>query len=302
MAGGSIDPAMPWDVPIDLPQGIKPFRRALVTDAGIGVLIERFEPNRLPEHSHPQWQIAISPGDGVCIVHWRDAGGQLVSKRLTGGQVWIVPPGRGHWVDLLVEGEVIVVYAHPARVHHLDALTAEVSTGLLSEYVSAEPMIAELCQELRQFCDRPSSLSPVRLAGTAKLLAVLVLDAEAALRESAVGPALGRAAEVVERVQTHINHSIRESLSVKALAEEIGICPRHFRRLFRRAKGMTPQEYLWSRRTAYAKTLLAGGRHNVSEAAAEAGFADQAHLNRRFRKVYGVAPGVFLPRTRPPQT
>lgn len=43
-------------------------------------------------------------------------------------------------------------------------------------------------------------------------------------------------------------------------------------------------------RVARAKAMLAAGEPPAS-AAARTGFADQAHLTRRMRAVYGVTPG-----------
>jgi AraC-like DNA-binding protein len=41
-----------------------------------------------------------------------------------------------------------------------------------------------------------------------------------------------------------------------------------------------------------ARRLLAQGS-SPARAAAEAGFADQAHLTRWFRRYYGVTPGAY---------
>lgn len=298
MAGADREPSPFWDAPADLPHGAKPFRRALVSDSGISVLLERLEANFFAEHSHLHWQVAFLFGDATCTVHWCGPDGQVVNRELKGGEVWIIPPGIGHWLEWTEEDDVVVVYIHPVRVKHLEGLT-EVSIGDLTDYVSAEPFVAELCQELRQFCGRPAGHSATRIANTASLLAVVVMETEAALRSAGDTVVLGRAAQVVERVKSHVAKSLREELSVTRLAKELGVSPRHFRRLYRRATGMSPQEYLWSRRTAHAKSLLASGNYNVTEAAFEAGFTDTTHMNRHFRAVYGVPPRAFLPRRRP---
>jgi len=44
--------------------------------------------------------------------------------------------------------------------------------------------------------------------------------------------------------------------------------------------------------TALRRRLLSGGI-SPARAATEAGFADQAHLNRWFRRYYGVTPGAY---------
>jgi AraC-like DNA-binding protein len=61
---------------------------------------------------------------------------------------------------------------------------------------------------------------------------------------------------------------------------------RHFRACF----GTSPYRYLVMRRLDRARALIAGGAP-LSEAAIAAGFADQSHLNRHFKRAYGLAPG-----------
>lgn len=46
------------------------------------------------------------------------------------------------------------------------------------------------------------------------------------------------------------------------------------------------------RRLALARRAIATGRP-LALAAAEAGFADQSHLTRQFKRAYGLTPGRF---------
>src|SRR5262249_56889635 len=62
--------------------------------------------------------------------------------------------------------------------------------------------------------------------------------------------------------------------------------PRHFRRAF----GTSPDRYRTMRRLALARTAIESGEP-LARAAAEAGFADQSHLTRQFKRTYGLTPG-----------
>ena len=63
-------------------------------------------------------------------------------------------------------------------------------------------------------------------------------------------------------------------------------------RAFTGAYGLAPSDYQRQLRVRAARRLLSQG---VSPAlvAAQAGFADQAHLTRWFRRYYGVTPGAY---------
>ncbi|WP_371825569.1 AraC family transcriptional regulator [Achromobacter sp. GbtcB20] len=62
---------------------------------------------------------------------------------------------------------------------------------------------------------------------------------------------------------------------------------------FARRYGLPPQAWLRNWRVARARVLLRGGLP-LADAAQAVGFADQAHLTRVFKQVYGSPPGVLV--------
>jgi AraC-like DNA-binding protein len=61
---------------------------------------------------------------------------------------------------------------------------------------------------------------------------------------------------------------------------------RHFRQAF----GTSPDRYRTMRRLALARSAIESGLP-LAEAAAFAGFADQSHMTRQFKRTYGLTPG-----------
>ena len=82
------------------------------------------------------------------------------------------------------------------------------------------------------------------------------------------------------------------------LAAEAGLSRYQLLRSFRAEVGMPPYAWLAQHRVARARLLLDRG-HRPAEAAALAGFADQAHLTRWFRRVVGVTPGAYAASVHP---
>lgn len=111
---------------------------------------------------------------------------------------------------------------------------------------------------------------------------------------------LGRMASM-QRVLDCIESQLDGTLHLETLAAEAGLSPFHFVRAFAAAFHVTPHQYLQARRAARAKTLLAL-RATPVDAAAAAGLADQSHLNRWFKRAYGVTPAQYQQQigTRPP--
>jgi AraC-like DNA-binding protein len=72
-------------------------------------------------------------------------------------------------------------------------------------------------------------------------------------------------------------------------------------RAFTQAYGLAPSDYQRQLRVQAARRLLGAGVA-PARAAAEAGFADQAHLTRWFRRYYGVTPGAYRAAAGAPET
>jgi len=95
------------------------------------------------------------------------------------------------------------------------------------------------------------------------------------------------AARVRELIQDSTGDVGGEELTADDLAAAAG-CSRYAAyRAFRTAYGLSPSDYQRQLRVQTARRLLSAGVAPAS-AAAEAGFADQAHLTRWFRRYYGV--------------
>lgn len=81
-----------------------------------------------------------------------------------------------------------------------------------------------------------------------------------------------------------------EAIDLQALGQAAGLSPFHLHRLYRRVYGLTPAEHRLEARLRLARRLILAGVA-IAEAATSAGFADQSHLNRAFRKLMGTSPG-----------
>ncbi len=81
-------------------------------------------------------------------------------------------------------------------------------------------------------------------------------------------------------------------LSAETMAARLGSSRWAVYRAFRARYRMAPSEYQRLLRVRAARRLLAAG-HTPAEAAAAAGFADQAHLTRWFARCLGITPGAY---------
>ena len=87
--------------------------------------------------------------------------------------------------------------------------------------------------------------------------------------------------------------------TVASLAANAGLSPRQFRRRFVEAVDLSPREYgnIWRFRRCVL-SLLEDHDTAWTRRAVTAGFADQSHLIREFRRLGGMAPQEFVRRLR----
>ncbi len=79
--------------------------------------------------------------------------------------------------------------------------------------------------------------------------------------------------------------------SAAALADETGIGLRTLQRRFMEHVGVSPRQHLRWLRFERARQLLSRRDHRSADIAMAAGYSDQAHFVREFRRFAGVTPG-----------
>ncbi|MFN3436117.1 MAG: DNA-3-methyladenine glycosylase 2 family protein [Acidovorax sp.] len=81
-----------------------------------------------------------------------------------------------------------------------------------------------------------------------------------------------------------------EGATVARLAERLGVSDRHLRRIFESALGVSPLQYLQTRRLLTAKQLLTDTAMPVTQVALASGFASVRRFNAAFSGHYGLNP------------
>src|SRR5262249_36550676 len=78
--------------------------------------------------------------------------------------------------------------------------------------------------------------------------------------------------------------------SMTAVAARLGITDRHLRRIFAATHGVTPLQYLQTRRLLLAKQLLTDSALPVAEVALASGFTSLRRFNAAFVEHYRLQP------------
>ncbi len=115
----------------------------------------------------------------------------------------------------------------------------------------------------------------------------------AARFEAAIGAPgwLTRADEIV-------HDTFRQRVSVADIAQEVGVHRAKLARVYKQHRGLAIGTHVRQLRLAWVASMLTKSTESLSSIAIQAGFADQSHLTREFKRHYGLPPGAYRSATR----
>jgi len=231
------------------------------------------------------WQTIRSDYE-LCVIERGGADWRVGRRRFssTAGAVHVLPPATFHCAaDAVAPADFTVVLLSPERLAPFAEARRSFGTG--SFKVDAAPLARSVLALARAVAaSEPPLLAESALAEVLETLRSTT---------GTVGPTPSRAPHAVRRMRELLHEAYPTPLSLEELAREAGVGRHQAVRLFRQEVGTTPFAYLVRLRLSHAVDLLREGA-SVTTAAHAAGFADQPHLARWFKRVYGVPPGAYL--------
>jgi AraC-like DNA-binding protein len=96
-----------------------------------------------------------------------------------------------------------------------------------------------------------------------------------------------------KRTVAYIEANLGSKLAIREMTDLVGLSKCHFLRAFKKTLGASPMAFVAVRRVERAKLMMASTGQRLTDIALACGFADQSHLNRYFRRIVGVSPGLW---------
>lgn len=175
-----------------------------------------------------------------------------------------------------------------------DRLTRQVEAAAegASEYQFSDSLVTaaalQIVEELRhgpdadaQFLDQ---LGRVLMRQTERVFA-----GRTGSRVSPTSTQLGRLKSALAWIDRHLDAEITNEL----LARQVGLGESHFRHVFAKAFGVSPNQYVQQRRLERARELLTLTSRPIAHIATDCGFASQSYLTTCFKARHGVTPARF---------
>lgn len=235
-------------------------------------------------HSHETACFALLTAGQICI---RMRGGEFVARK---GDLYAIDADESHAGWAIDEGgfELRTLYVD---VHHLRAIVGDerahrqvsiagpiVQDDRLSQWLSA----MHQCSEVH---------GPALVRDEAYIRFAQGLFGRY-VRDAAPAASVGQEVLAVRRGRDFLDQNLGNQVSLKALAAHAGVPPFVLFRAFERALGMTPHGYQRQARVRTVMRLLRLG-YSIANASNLAGFADQSHCTRWFRRLMGITPGQY---------
>lgn len=99
---------------------------------------------------------------------------------------------------------------------------------------------------------------------------------------------------LIQRTKEYIDEHSNENLTVELLAGMAGLSPKYYVDLFKRRYGMSTTDYISGLRINRAKQFMASTDLRLRDIAHQVGYQDEFYFSRKFKKIVGVSPSVYM--------
>jgi AraC family transcriptional regulator len=235
----------------------------------------------LPEHAHEQHHFVL-----VLAGKYEEV---LDGRRIAraSGQVLFLPGGVPHAERHLTAGKHFMIDPPESWIRRLDLLPADLSHPSV---VTQGAVVQAAMRLYHKFLD-PAPLSARPIEAIAQELLVSFGRERLQAREGCPPRFLRLARDILYR-------EFKEPPGDDAVAREVGVSPGHLRRSFQHRYRLPMGEFVRERRLQFAVEQLLDTDARLADVATGAGFFDQSHFGKEFRKKYGTTPARFRRRAR----
>lgn len=189
------------------------------------------------------------------------------------------PPEESHAVNFETNVQILNVQFDFKRL----AAIREHSTVLETAASFQTENINHLARRIYQEFQSSDDFSALAIEGL-----ILEILAEASRSKAAAGER--DSPRWLENTRDFLHDNFADSFFVEDIAKIAGVHPVHLSRVFRQKFGCTIGEYVRRLRVEFANRQISATEAPLSEIALAAGFADQSHLNKTFKSVFGLTP------------
>jgi len=249
------------------------------------------------------WNKSYSPLDECYKLYFVRKGGALLhvdgsERRLEEGRVYLI---SGYHIDDQQCGNMMdVSWIHFTPESHLLKHALTMADPICEwdwdkNFHSGDMLevLPKLFDREGQYVNDPASLRSSSLS--CEVISLVLHYIARVLQEYKIEDRLRRETSMQRLLPAieYIHDNYRDALSLNEIAEQVHIAPNYFHKLFVKAMGETPLQYVTKRRLLIARNLLSTTSKTVKEVACEVGYNNEFYFSRIFKKHLNCSPSTF---------
>lgn len=259
-----------------------------------GFLVERHRsvPGERAAGSIDHHVISVLDG-GPSRGEYRVAGRSFVPTVKRPGAITIMPSGLVPEMHLFTPSELIHCALNRSFVNGVAAeMDRTPSSGPKMQSGIYDPATSQIVHLLRAELRTGGALGRLYAESLAQALVIrlLTFGTQASVPEMRISALPKR---VLASLCEWIEMDLPRDFSLDELARFTGYSRAHFVRMFRAATGLTPHQFVLTRRIERAKLLLRQRETSLIDIAAICGFSSQSHMTNLFRQHVGTTPANY---------
>jgi AraC family transcriptional regulator len=230
--------------------------------------------SRTPRHFHDKGLLGWSLKGGYTNTYVHGL------QEIESSRIMYCPGGEAHTTSTEAGAVSFALELEPAWIERLEGAFLP-SVPTMFELGSLAPLIARLYGE---FNEKDTS-SGIAIEG-------LVLEMVAVAMRFRNNPG-GRPPKWLADVKDLLHARFREQITISAIAKQADVHPVYLARTFRLKYGHSIVAYVRELRVDYAARQLAESEDSLAAIAQMAGFSDQSHFCRIFKRTTGMTPAAY---------
>lgn len=243
-------------------------------------LVESIYPSniKVAAHVHEQANFCMAVEGGCTEVY------AARKREYTPFTLEFLPPQQTHSIKASSVGmRAFNINTSPRWLEQLREYSLTAENSVFCRGGMLKSLLLKLYDEFRN----TDAASPLVIEGLA--LEMLAEVARCQIRENGSSPV----PRWLKRAEEIIREQFSSNLSLSKIAGEVGVHPVRLARAFRQHHRCSIGEYLRVVRIEYACRKMTIGATPLSEIALTAGFSDQSHFTRIFKRFKGTTPAEY---------
>lgn len=107
---------------------------------------------------------------------------------------------------------------------------------------------------------------------------------------NSIKPSFAKHSDRFDVVFKYIDANLNKKITLEELASLLSYTPNHFINVFKKNIGVTPFEYIKTKRLKKGESLLVTTDLSISAIAEKCGFSDTSFFVKQFKQMYGITP------------